>query len=102
MISEQIKQQILDTIINRAKIGDKISADRIIDINTKFYTDGNYTMCKINSKISGRPEITEVGFSKRNPNYPQLKFNKELGEMLSFVNAAKRYVSQLINRGICI
>jgi len=98
MISRQTEQTILNTIIERTKTGNKINAERTYGINTEYYTDKNYTMCKMTSIVLGAttPTIIEVGFSKRNPNYPHLKYNQLIGEQIAFANTAKRYIIKLI------
>ena len=95
MISKQTEQTILSKVIERTNINTAINADRIYGIKTEYYTDKNYTMCKIESIVLGSATVTEIGFSKRNPNYPHLKYNQLIGEQIAFANAAKRYISKI-------
>lgn len=93
MITKEEERKILQTTVMRMSAGDKISALRITDFQTEYYTDNNFTMCKITSET---PIVSGVGFSKRNPNYPQLKFNAEIGQKIALSSACKDYVKRLI------
>lgn len=90
---KEIERQILETVINRLKLGDKIAATRIIETQAEYQWDGNYTMCRLFSTTKEEGVIAEgVGFSKRNP---RDRFIVDVGSMIAFSRAAKNYVRTL-------
>lgn len=90
---KEIERQALETVVNRMKLGDKIAATRIIETQSEYYWDGNYTMCRLVSATKEEGVIAEgVGFSKRNP---KDRFIVDAGSMIAFSRAAKNYARTL-------
>ncbi len=94
MISKEIEQEIMSTVIKRHgnDAGNKIPAEMIFKLNSEYHIRGNFAYCKISSDYDNN-RLVGVGFSKR---CPKDELVLDIGKKIAFSRACKDYLSQLL------
>lgn len=90
MITKEIEQDIISTVIKRHGAGNKIPAEKIFKLKSEYRTRGNFTYCKLTSDDN---TIVGVGFSKRNP---RDRLITDVGKKIAFSRACKDYIGNIL------